>query len=49
MIDLCISMNQNVAEGNYVVMLADPSRRLSIGSHELVQCFTDDLELSLDC
>ena len=36
-IDLRIAVDQNVAEGNYVVMLADPSRRLSIGFHELVQ------------
>lgn len=47
-IDLRIAVDQDVAEGNNVVILAYPSRRLSIGSRELVQCFTDDFELSLD-
>ena len=41
-------MNEDVAKGDYVSVISDPTCRLKVGPRELGQCLADDFELPLN-
>src|SRR3972149_4723683 len=47
-VDLRVAVDEDVTERDDASVLADALRQVGIATGELRQCFTDDLELSLD-